>query len=199
LVNDYLLVGLGNPGKEYATTRHNLGFLAVSHFAGLYQIEFVKSAKYHGMIGSGMVEGKKVFLLLPLTFMNVSGVAVSAMVKDKDIPLVNVLVLCDDFHLDFGEIRIRPQGSSGGHNGLTSVMEHLGSKEIARLRLGIGAPREKGETVDFVLSGFKAGEKKRLQGMITEAATCCQVFLKEGVSQAMTRFNKRSKKEEEKE
>ena len=180
-------------------TRHNFGFLAVSHFADLYQIEFVKSAKYHGLVGSGTVEGKKVYLLLPLTYMNVSGVAVCAMVKDKGIPLANVLVLCDDFHLDFGEIRIRPQGSSGGHNGLTSVFEHLGSKEIARLRLGIGAPQEKSQVTDFVLSGFKAGERKRLPEVVAEAADCCHVFLKEGISQAMTRFNKRSKKEEEKE
>lgn len=199
MVNDYLLIGLGNPGKEYALTRHNFGFLVVSHFADLYQFEFVKSAKYHGMIGSGTVEGKKVYLLLPLTYMNVSGVAVKAIVKDKDIPLSHVLVVCDDFHLSFGEIRIRPQGSSGGHNGLASVIEHLGSNDIARLRLGIGAPREKDGTVDFVLSGFKAGEKKKLQTIIGESVDCCHVFLKEGISQAMTRFNKRSKKEEEKE
>ncbi|MFA6378716.1 MAG: aminoacyl-tRNA hydrolase [Candidatus Omnitrophota bacterium] len=198
MVNDYLLVGLGNPGKEYAATRHNFGFLVVSHFADLYQIKFVKSAKYHGMIGCGTIEGKRVHLLLPLTYMNASGVAVKAFVQAQEIALGHVLVLCDDFHLDFGEIRIRPQGSSGGHNGLTSVVQEIGSEDVARLRLGIGAPREKSQTIDFVLSDFRINEKKRLQEIISEATDCCNVFLMSGISQAMTRFNKRSKKEEEK-
>jgi PTH1 family peptidyl-tRNA hydrolase len=197
-VSDYLLVGLGNPGKEYISTRHNFGFLVVSHFADLYQIKFVKSVKYHGMIGAGSVEGKKVHLLLPLTYMNVSGLAVNAFAKDKEICPENILVVCDDLNLDFGELRIRPKGSAGGHNGLSSVLAHLNSHEIPRLRLGIGAPKDKDKTKDFVLSVFKVSEKKRLQEIVSEAVDCCHLFLMSGISQAMTRFNKRSKQEEEK-
>lgn len=198
MASDYLLVGLGNPGKEYALTRHNFGFLAVSHFADHCQIEFIKSAKYHGMIGSTTVEGKKIYLLLPLTYMNVSGVAVKAMANDKHIVLANILVVCDDFNLNFGDLRIRPKGSAGGHNGLTSIIDALGSSDVPRLRLGIGAPREKSQITNFVLSEFKVSEKKRLQEIVSEAADCCHVFLRSGINQAMMRFNKRSNQEEEK-
>lgn len=195
-VSDYLLAGLGNPGKGYAATRHNFGFLVVSGFADLFQIELVKSVKYHGMTGAGKIEGNKVHLLLPSTYMNNSGLALEAIVKDKRIAKEHILVVCDDLNLDFGELRIRPKGSAGGHNGLSSVLTHLKSQEVPRLRLGIGAPADKGETTDFVLSNFKASEQRRIQEVIDRAAACCHVFVTSGIHQAMTRFNQRSKQED---
>lgn len=190
------MVGLGNPGKEYTWTRHNFGFLAVSHFAHCHQAEFIKSAKHHGLIACLTAQGRKTHLLLPTTYMNVSGVAVKAIVEDKKIDLSNVLVVCDDLNLDFGELRIRPKGSAGGHNGLVSIIDALQSNEFARLRLGIGTPKTKNQTTDFVLSEFKINEKKRVQDIIGEATDCCNVFLESGIGQAMMRFNKRSNKEE---
>lgn len=188
-MNDHLLVGLGNPGKEYEATRHNFGFLAAMHFAQRCGIKLVKSAKYRGLVGSGSVGDHKVYVLLPMTFMNNSGLAVKAFVKDKNIDLGNILVLCDDLNLAFGDIRIRSQGSAGGHNGLTSVISELHSNEIPRLRLGIGAPSDKGETVDFVLSGFKGHERKKLEGIVSRAADCSEIFFTSGISKAMDRFN----------
>jgi PTH1 family peptidyl-tRNA hydrolase len=191
LLSDYLLVGLGNPGKEYETTRHNFGFLAATHYAKSCGIKFVRSAKYQGLIGSGVIDGMKTYILLPLTYMNVSGVAVRAVVKDKEISLSNTLVLCDDFNLAFGDIRIRLKGSAGGHNGLASIIKELQSDDIPRLRLGIGAPRDKSETTDFVLSEFKGHEKKKLDEIVSRAVDCSKVFFKSGIKEAMDRFNKR--------
>lgn len=189
MLNDYLLVGLGNPGKEYEATRHNFGFLAAMHFAQRCGIKLVKSVKYRAFIGSGSVGDHKVYVLLPTTFMNNSGLAVKAFIKDKNIDLGNILVLCDDFNLAFGDIRIRPQGSAGGHNGLTSVIKELHSSAVPRLRLGIGSVSDKGETVDFVLSGFKGHERKKLDEIVSRAADCSEVFFTLGINKAMDRFN----------
>ncbi|MCX5681821.1 MAG: aminoacyl-tRNA hydrolase [Candidatus Omnitrophica bacterium] len=145
MLSDYLLVGLGNPDKEYETTRHNFGFLVAAYFAKCCGIKFIQSAKYRSLIGTGVVDGAKIHVVLPLTYMNVSGSAVKAVVKDKEIALSNVLVVCDDLNLEFGDIRIRSKGSAGGHNGLASIIKELQSEEFSRLRLGIGSPNNKGE------------------------------------------------------
>lgn len=189
LVSDYLLVGLGNPGKEYEATRHNFGFLVATHFAKRFDIDLVRSAKYRGIIGSGLVGEVRVHILMPLTYMNLSGSAVKAFVKDKNILVNNLLVLCDDFHLDFGDLRIRPEGSAGGHNGLASVISELHSDHVPRLRLGIGAPSDPGEITDFVLSRFKSQEKKQLVEIIDRASDCCEVFLTSGMNKARDLFN----------
>jgi PTH1 family peptidyl-tRNA hydrolase len=196
-LSDYLLVGLGNPGKEYVATRHNFGFLAASYFAQLCQVEFVKSVKYRSLIGSGTVDGKKIHIVLPLTYMNASGAAVKAVVSDKGIDLDNALIVCDDFHLPFGDIRIRPKGSDGGHNGLASILETLQTQDVPRLRLGIGAPGKNSTVTDFVLSGFKAYEKKQLDEIIARAADCCRSFFTLGINATTVCFNKRSNQEEE--
>lgn len=195
-MSDYLLVGLGNPGKEYETTRHNFGFLAATHFAQRHGIKLVRSAKYRSLIGDGVVEGLRVYVLLPMTFMNLSGTAVRDFLKYKEIVLSSTLVLCDDFHLAFGDIRIRPKGSAGGHNGLSSVIKECHSDEIPRLRLGVGAPQDKDKVVDYVLSPFKGSEKKQIEDVAARAADCCEIFFTSGINKAMDGFNKKSNKEE---
>lgn len=196
MLRDHLIVGLGNPGKEYATTRHNAGFLVAQRIADLFHMEFIRSGKYHGLLAQGMIEEEKVYLLLPTTYMNVSGVAVKAFVAEKKIALENVLVICDDFQLPFGELRFRPKGSAGGHNGLASVIEQLQTQDVPRLRLGIGSPKSKDQVTDFVLSEFKTSEKKQLVEIIDRAASGCRSFLVSGISHTMAEFNKKSKKEE---
>lgn len=195
-MDDYLVVGLGNPGKEYTWTRHNVGFLIAQRFADLFHMEFVRSSKYHGLLAHGVVDGKKVHLLLPTTYMNVSGVAVKAFVAEKKVLSENVLIVCDDFQLTFGELRFRSKGSAGGHNGLASVLESLETQDIPRLRLGIGSPKTKDQITDFVLSEFKASEKKQLADIMDRAADGCRSFLTSGISHTMAEFNKKSKKEE---
>ncbi|HBO97295.1 MAG TPA: aminoacyl-tRNA hydrolase, partial [Candidatus Omnitrophica bacterium] len=135
-----LIVGLGNPGRDYEYTRHNLGFLVVEHLAQKNNLRFRKSSFTNGLTAEGKVAGNDLCCLLPSTYMNNSGAAVKQAVLNKGLDQTDILIVCDDFHLDFGEIRIRSKGGDGGHNGLTSAIEHLGTQAFARVRLGIGSP-----------------------------------------------------------
>lgn len=186
-----LIVGLGNPGRDYEYTRHNFGFLAVTQLAKESGLKFSKSTALKSFVAEGVIEGCKTHLLLPQTYMNNSGVAVKEAVRRKNTGIENILVVCDDLNLDFGQLRLRPNGSDGGNNGLTSVIACLASQEFARLRLGIGRPQTKEETVDFVLSPFNKEEKKELPGLLEEAVRCCILWLSEGTAKAMNQFNKR--------
>lgn len=189
-----LIVGLGNPGADYQNTRHNLGFLAVQHLAKRSQLKFTKGFTVKGLMAQGELEGKKTCLFLPLTYMNHSGVAVKALVEKKKILLKNMLVVSDDLDLDFGQVRLRAKGSDGGHNGLSSLIAHLKTQEFARLRLGIGRPAQKEETVDFVLSEFDNREKKELGPFVEKATDCCLAWLAEGTAEAMNQFNEKGKR-----
>jgi PTH1 family peptidyl-tRNA hydrolase len=163
-----LIVGLGNPGPQYHWTRHNLGFLA---------LEALGKKKPSGVL-----------LLKPTTFMNDSGTAVKKAVAKSGIEPQNILVICDDLSLPFGKIRIRPSGSDGGHNGLKSIINELGSKQFARLRMGIGEP-EGTDTVDYVLGNFTPAQKKALAGFINHALDCVTCWVTEGAQAAMNKFN----------
>lgn|SRR3989338_4866180 len=190
-----LIVGLGNPGREYEWTRHNLGFLVLTHLAKEHRFKFSKSPAIHGLISEGQIHHHDVRLLMPLTYMNHSGVALAQASDQKRIPSNDILVVCDDFHIDFGRMRLRGEGSDGGHNGLASIIEELKTKDFARLRLGIGAPPRKEEAVDFVLGEFNPKEKEALQEFVQQAAQCCIVWLSEGTAKAMEQFNKRTEDE----
>ena len=190
-----LIVGLGNPGREYEWTRHNLGFLVLTHLAKEHHFKFSKSPRIQGLTVGGQIQNQEAMLLLPLTHMNHSGIAVQQSSEHKKIAVENILVVCDDFHVDFGQTRLRSQGSDGGHNGLTSIIEQLKTKNFARLRLGIGAPARKEEAVDFVLGEFSQKEKEALPQFIQRAAECCVVWLTEGITKAMGKFNKRTEDE----
>jgi len=185
------IIGLGNPGVDYEYTRHNLGFLAVRHLAARFAQNFTKSSFTNGFMAEAKIEGQDVCLFLPLTYMNHSGVAVKKIVDTKQLTLDNILIICDDFNLNFGQIRIKPKGSDGGHNGLSSVIEHLQTEEFSRLRMGISSPRSDGDIVDYVLEEFDNNQKKSLEPFLKEAADCSLGWLKEGINNTMELYNRR--------
>ena len=195
MVDKSLIVGLGNPGKEYTYTRHNLGFFVLRHIAEQEDLTFKEKLGNDGLIAYQEINGKETILLLPLTYVNNSGIAVKKALAEYKIELSNLLVVCDDVSLDFGQLRLRPDGGDGGHNGLTSIIGNLKSKSFARLRLGVGTSAKKEDMVNFVLGEFSKEEKKELQDFVGKAADCCLVWLKEGIRAAMNQFNRRDENE----
>jgi PTH1 family peptidyl-tRNA hydrolase len=195
LAETRLIVGLGNPDQKYQSTRHNFGFLVVEELAKRHDIKFRKDTQANALTGSFDDNNVKCILLMPLTYMNLSGSAVEYIVKKKNIALEHTLVICDDLDLPFGQLRLRAKGSAGGHNGLKSIIEKLGTIEFARLRMGIGRPREYRETVDFVLDQFSSQEKKQLPDIVSKAVECCHVWMTHGVNEAMSQFNQRKNDE----
>jgi PTH1 family peptidyl-tRNA hydrolase len=184
-----LIVGLGNPGKVYENSRHNLGFRAVSGFAKEYKLKFKRSLLFQSLIAHSRIEKETLIICLPLTFMNNSGKAVKKILSRKKIELKNLLVVLDDVNLPFGTLRIRPGGSHGGHNGLNSIIESLGTQQFSRLRLGINNADKKGVLKDFVLSQFSKDEEGALKPFIKKAKSCILAWLREGVVKAMDNFN----------
>ena len=180
-----LIVGLGNPGEEYRLTRHNIGANVVKRLARLNNIS-LRRRRYQSRFGQGRVKGEDVNLLLPETFMNLSGEAVYSIAKDKEIALSDILVICDDADLELGNIRIRPKGRDGGHRGLRSIIENFKSESFPRLKIGIG---KKKDLKGHVLNPFKKDEEDRVEGsekMAVEAAVC---WLTKGITQAMNIYN----------
>lgn len=187
----HLIAGLGNPGQEYEWTRHNLGFLVVRQLAEQLNFKFGLSSLTNGLTAEGVYNGSELCLLMPLTYMNHSGVAVQQVVAKREIAPQDVLIVCDDFNLEFEQIRLRGKGSDGGHNGLSSVIERLGTDRFARLRMGIGQPSDKKDTVDYVLEEFKKKEKERLSRFIGETVECCKIWVTDGIEAAMDRYNRK--------
>lgn len=157
-----LVVGLGNPGREYENTRHNVGFLFVDFLRNIWNFEDWKNSKFKGIISEGTMNEEKIILLKPMTFMNLSGESVIALVNFYKIPLENILILSDDIDMDFGKIRLRKKGSSGGQNGIKSIAEHLGTDEFSRLKIGIGRD-SRYNVADWVLSKFSGEELEKLE------------------------------------
>lgn len=186
-----LIVGLGNPGKEFEHTRHNIGFMVVGRLAREFKIKLSRNSESNSLEGRGQIEEEEVCLSLPLTHMNHSGMAVKKIIQGRNIALTHTLIVCDDINLNFGQLRLRSKGSAGGHNGLTSIIGHLGSKEFARLRCGVGHPEKRDDIVQFVLSQFNPREKKEFKEFLSQAAHCCVVWLTQGTAKAMDQFNKR--------
>ncbi len=189
-----LLVGLGNPGKKFLGTRHNLGFEVVQQFAKTCGLELRKDDFLDGFFAQGKLKDKPFAILMPTTYMNHSGVAVGkCVVKLKDHPN-DVLVVCDDAALPLGTLRLRFQGSSGGHNGLKSVEEHLRTQSYPRLRMGIGAPQQGEKLEDFVLSPFMEEEMKSVSDMIEGAQKILELWLLEGLAAASSQANQQKEK-----
>jgi PTH1 family peptidyl-tRNA hydrolase len=185
----YLIVGLGNPGRRYERTRHNLGFMAVER---LYTI--LPGGTARSRFQADLIEtrdgDKRIVLAKPLTFMNESGTAVSQIARWYKVPRDRLLVMYDELDLPFGTIRLRATGSAGGHNGVQSVIQHLQTQDFARLRLGISRPRA-GSTVPYVLSQFTSEEQKALPEIVDRAAAAAMLWLREGVTVAMNEHNRR--------
>ncbi len=186
-----LIVGLGNPGEKYTLTRHNVGFLVLDALAEKYAATFKKSVVCDGWEAKVIINNVTCSLLKPATFMNLSGIAVKQVVIKKEIELKNLLIVTDDLALPFGQIRIRPEGSDGGHNGLTSIIEQLATKQFARLRMGISRPKPGVDTVDYVLANFTSGERKLLPGFINHGLDCVVSWATNGVVNAMQDYNKK--------
>jgi peptidyl-tRNA hydrolase, PTH1 family len=184
-----MIVGLGNPGKKYAETRHNVGFKVIDMLGGVLGIEVNKSS-FGGHLGKGEYAGNQVLLLKPQQYMNCSGQPVADAVGFYKIDLNDVLVVLDDMWLEPGQIRLRAKGSAGGHNGLTDVVEKLGTEEVPRLRVGIGQCRM-GEAVGYVLSEPGPVETEQINQGISRAKDAVICWLEEGIGVAMTKHNSR--------
>lgn len=187
----YLIVGLGNPGAEYANNRHNIGFMVVDELAAKKDQAF--SQDRHGYTATIRIKGRQITLLKPTTFMNLSGKALRYHMQKLDVPLENVLVITDDIALPFGKLRLRGKGSHGGHNGLRNIEEILGRSDYARLRFGVGDDFAKGAQAHYVLSDFSGDQELDLPAKIEEMGKAVIAFVTIGLGRAMTEFNKKNK------
>ncbi len=187
--NMHLIVGLGNPGAEYAKTRHNAGFLLVQKLAERWHVRWSLEKKFAARVARVERSEARVVLCEPQTFMNASGEAVGPIVTFYRIPLNRILVVVDDADLPFGEIRLRIRGSSGGHHGLESLEKHLGSREFPRLRIGIGRKDGAREITNYVLGKFSSGETALAEKVLTVAADQAECWLSAGIEKAMNQFN----------
>jgi PTH1 family peptidyl-tRNA hydrolase len=185
----HLIVGLGNPGTEYAPTRHNAGFLLVEKLAADWKADWANERKFAARIARARCGGGKVLLCEPQTFMNLSGETVGALVKFYQLPLKQILVAVDDADLPLGEIRLRSAGSSGGHHGLESIERHLASREFARLRIGIGRKDGAREITGHVLGKFDSTENGLLEKVLDRASSQIETWLESGIDRAMSQFN----------
>jgi PTH1 family peptidyl-tRNA hydrolase len=188
--NLYLIVGLGNPGREYARTRHNAGFMVLDRLAGLWKASWVADKKFTARLARAERGGKRLILCEPKTFMNASGEAVGALAGFQKIPTSRILVVVDDADLPFGEIRLRPGGSSGGHHGLESIEQHLGTREYARQRIGIGRDDPAARQITgYVLGQFRPAEQDLLEKVLQKACEQIECWLAVGITQAMNQYN----------
>lgn len=186
---DWLIVGLGNPGREYARTRHNVGYRAADLLAREAGVTIDRS-KFRGLTRTCDLGGQKVLLLKPETFMNASGEAVQLAAMFYKIPIDHILVLSDDISLPVGKIRVRPNGSAGGHNGLKSIISHLGSQDFPRIKIGVGAkPHPDYDLADWVLSSFMEPEEKLLAPALDHAASAALELLQRGPTSAANKYN----------
>lgn len=185
----HLIVGLGNPGAEYAKTRHNAGFMLVDLLAKNWRADWNNEKKFQSRLAKAERSGNRLVLCEPQTFMNLSGEAVGALVKFYQLPLPRLVVAVDDADLPLGEIRLRPSGSSGGHHGLESIEQHLGSREYARLRIGIGRKDSRREIAGHVLGKLSGAELMLMEKVLVRAAEQVECWLANGLPKAMSQFN----------
>ena len=189
-----LIVGLGNPGKTYAHNRHNVGFRCLNYFARLHSIR-LDHRQCRARVGLGEMQGEKLLLARPGTFVNLSGKSVACLVRKHNIPLSDLLVVYDDLDLPLGKIRLRQNGSSGGHKGMNSIISALGSEDFPRIRVGIGHPQTEAQSisedaiVNYVLNDFSLQEEAIIKLAIARVAEAVDCFLSRGIEAAMSKFN----------
>jgi len=188
-----LIVGLGNPTPKYEQTRHNVGFDVIDILCHEIGVKPDFREEHHSLILNGQLESQEIILAKPQTFMNSSGTAVSAIVSNYNIPLEDMIVIYDDLNLELGLIRIRRGGSAGGHKGVKSIIESLGSEAFPRIRIGIGQPPQGTEAIDFVLSRFSPEEREVIDEAEKLAIEAIKVIIFEGIENAMNKFNSRQR------
>lgn len=184
---NYLVAGLGNIGREYSQTRHNMGFMVLD--AWIEASNAVFSTQRYGDVAEVSFKGRRITLLKPSTYMNLSGNAVRYWMEKKNIPLENLLIICDDLNLPFGTLRMRKKGSDGGHNGLRNIQDCLGSQDWCRIRMGIGNDFHAGEQVDFVLGDLSQAQKEQLPALCAKVIEGVKAFVTVGPDRAMNTFN----------
>lgn len=183
-----LVVGLGNPGKKYDGTRHNVGFDVLACLAQRFDVGRPK-AKFNAEVAEVVIKSEKTVLLSPLTFMNLSGQSVRAAVDFYKLPLTDLLVICDDINLDVARLRFKPGGSAGGQNGLKDIIQRLGTRDFSRLRVGVGRPPAGWDTADFVLGKFLKEDQPTIEIGVQRAADAVEVWVNQGTQTAMNQFN----------
>ncbi len=193
----YVIAGLGNPGKKYENTRHNIGFITIDHIAETYNIK-VDKLKFKSLVGEGRIAGQKVILVKPQTYMNLSGDAIREVMNFYKLDSENLIVIYDDIDIELGALRIRKNGSGGTHNGMRSIVSQLGTRDFPRIRIGIGTSKSK-DLVDHVIGNFSKTEKTVLEDTVKSAAASVECMLGSGIDMAMNRFNTGKSKKTEKE
>jgi PTH1 family peptidyl-tRNA hydrolase len=183
-----LIIGLGNPGRQYAQTRHNVGFIAVDELAHRHHISFDKE-KFKGLFGTGVINSEKVILLKPLTYMNLSGEAVRPLMDYYNIGIEDIVVIYDDLDLPVGKIRLRTKGSAGGHNGVKSMIQHTGTQEFKRVRIGVDRPHNGMKVPDYVLGKFSPEEVDDVVNSIKITADACEAWTAHSFIDVMNKFN----------
>jgi PTH1 family peptidyl-tRNA hydrolase len=184
-----LIVGLGNPGRDYMQTRHNIGFLVVDEIAKRLGVKFSRSQS-KALITNGRYNGHKIILAKPQNFMNLSGYATQSLLKFYKLNPNHLLVAYDDVDLPFGSIRMKPFGGSGGHKGMASIIEQIGSKEFPRIRMGVGRPPGYKQAANYVLKPFSKDETEFLSGFLEQGVDASLAFIREGINHAMTNYNR---------
>lgn len=191
-----LIVGLGNPGETYIDSRHNIGFKVVKALAGATKAVLKRDRGTFSLSCRIKIKEEELILAMPLTFMNLSGVAVRDLVRKYKIKREDLLIVCDCMDLEFGRLKIRPRGSAAGQRGLKSIIEALGSDDFARLRIGIGRPAKFVDAAEYVLTAFNKKEKSELKEVLQRATSCCMSWATKGINRTMDTFNMRSKNNE---
>ncbi|MDO5381888.1 MAG: aminoacyl-tRNA hydrolase [Eubacteriales bacterium] len=184
----YIIVGLGNPGKEYCGTRHNAGFSCIDHIADKYNIS-VDTSKHKGLIGKGIINGNKVILVKPMTYMNNSGECVREVMDYYKADIEDLIVIFDDISLAPGKLRLRPKGSAGGHNGIKSIISHMGSENFKRIKYGVGDKPKGWDLADWVLGRFPSEEFPVLREANDKVCEAVECIITEGIESGMNRFN----------
>ena len=185
-----IIAGLGNPAAKYEGTRHNTGFAVIDRLAEKYSIR-VNTNRQRGLCGAGIIGGEKVLLVKPLTFINLSGECIRPLMDYYKLEPSELLVIYDDISLEIGQIRIRAKGSAGGHNGMKSIIGHLGTQEFPRIKVGVGGKPEQMDLADYVLGHFSQGERKIMEDAVKEAADAVMEAVEEGIDHAMNSHNRK--------
>jgi PTH1 family peptidyl-tRNA hydrolase len=183
-----MIIGLGNPGEKYAETRHNIGFKVINKIAKMYNIRVNKS-RYQAKIGTGNIEGINVVLAKPQTFVNLSGEAVKILSERYNILSERLIIIYDDIHLPVGKLRIRSSGSSGGHNGVQSIINHINTQQFPRIRIGIGTPAKGENMADYVLARFKEDEREIINNAVEQAVEAIATIITCDIQAAMNKYN----------
>lgn len=185
----FIIAGLGNPGSKYEDTRHNVGFDVIDRISKEYHIA-VDTRKHRALIGKGVIDGVKVILAKPQTFMNLSGESIRELVDYYKVDeATELIVIYDDISLDVGQLRIRKKGSAGGHNGIKNIIAHLGTQEFPRIKVGVGDKPPRMDLADYVLSRFSKEDREKMEQAFKDAADAVEVMITEGADAAMNRFN----------